>query len=297
MTYAPNSPDTLTSRWLFGTGLFALLASGALVGLGLSWVLGTGTNALDQHGVMFAESLVPFGHEGAGAVFLGGSLAAFVAGCWLLATRTTPSRRVHADIPTWVGGLGICAVLVVIDQSPLVVIGYLPFTLLAPLFGFDEVDIGALASYPLLLQWLLLLIACAIAGMVYQRHRPRLQGLTAPVTEAERQRSLARATTRTNRWTKVAMESPLVYALSRILMFCCVPGFRFAGFGDPILYAGLGLAFMATMGAWLTCGLIRPWGEVFPRWMIGLRGRRVPIRLAVIAGLLVAVMLAATCKG
>lgn len=40
----------------------------------------------------------------------------------------------------------------------------------------------------------------------------------------------------------------------------------------------------------LTLGLIQRWGEVFPRWMIGLRGRRVPPMLAVIPAALVAVL-------
>jgi hypothetical protein len=35
--------------------------------------------------------------------------------------------------------------------------------------------------------------------------------------------------------------------------------------------------------ALLTVGLIRPWGEVFPRWMPALGGRRVPVAFAVAA--------------
>ncbi len=38
-------------------------------------------------------------------------------------------------------------------------------------------------------------------------------------------------------------------------------------------------------------GLVQRWGEVFPRWMIGLRGRRVPIALAVVPASLVSVLL------
>jgi hypothetical protein len=87
-----------------------------------------------------------------------------------------------------------------------------------------------------------------------------------------------------------------VYALTRVLMFFCVPGFDMFPFGSAVLWAGLGLAVSASPGAWLTCGLVRPWGEVFPRWLPGLRGRRVPIRLAVVPGLLVAVMVAAAAK-
>ncbi len=38
-------------------------------------------------------------------------------------------------------------------------------------------------------------------------------------------------------------------------------------------------------------GLVQRWGEVFPRWMIGLAGRRVPIALALVPASLVSVVL------
>jgi hypothetical protein len=45
------------------------------------------------------------------------------------------------------------------------------------------------------------------------------------------------------------------------------------------------------VGAVLMLGLVQRWGEVFPRWMIGLAGRRVPIALAVVPASLVSVLL------
>ena len=38
--------------------------------------------------------------------------------------------------------------------------------------------------------------------------------------------------------------------------------------------------------ALLTLGLVRPWGEVFPRWLPGVGGRRVPVTFAVTAAAL-----------
>jgi hypothetical protein len=55
--------------------------------------------------------------------------------------------------------------------------------------------------------------------------------------------------------------------------------------------SGLFLATFGLAGAMLTLGLVQRWGEVFPRWMIGLAGRRVPIALAVVPASLVAVLL------
>jgi hypothetical protein len=44
------------------------------------------------------------------------------------------------------------------------------------------------------------------------------------------------------------------------------------------------------MGALLTWGLIRPWGEVFPRWFPFIGGRRVPPALAIVPASIVAVL-------
>jgi hypothetical protein len=55
--------------------------------------------------------------------------------------------------------------------------------------------------------------------------------------------------------------------------------------------AGLFLANFGLVGAVLMLGLVQRWGEVFPRWMIGLAGRRVPIALALVPASLVSVLL------
>jgi hypothetical protein len=55
--------------------------------------------------------------------------------------------------------------------------------------------------------------------------------------------------------------------------------------------SGLFLATFALVGAALMLGLVHRWGEVFPRWMIGLAGRQVPIALAVVPAVLASVLL------
>jgi hypothetical protein len=55
--------------------------------------------------------------------------------------------------------------------------------------------------------------------------------------------------------------------------------------------SGLFLANVALVGALLMLGLVQRWGEVFPRWMIGLAGRRVPIALAVVPAAIMSVLL------
>jgi len=55
-------------------------------------------------------------------------------------------------------------------------------------------------------------------------------------------------------------------------------------------WAGAALATLAVGGAMLTLGLVQRWGEVFPRWVPFLGGKRVPIPLAVVPASLVAVL-------
>lgn len=54
---------------------------------------------------------------------------------------------------------------------------------------------------------------------------------------------------------------------------------------------GLLLGLAAVAGAVLTLGLVARWGEVWPRWVPGLRGRTVPVAAAVVPGALVATLM------
>lgn len=51
-------------------------------------------------------------------------------------------------------------------------------------------------------------------------------------------------------------------------------------------------ALLAVLGVFLLWGLVRPWGQVFPRWTLFLRGRRVPRWLPLAPALLGAATLA-----
>jgi hypothetical protein len=94
----------------------------------------------------------------------------------------------------------------------------------------------------------------------------------------------------------VAMAAPLFYAFTR---YAWALGFPLGMSGEYLRLgqergtwiSGLFLATFGLLGALLMLGLVQRWGEVFPRWMIGLAGRRVPVALAVIPALLVSVLL------
>src|SRR5512133_838473 len=95
----------------------------------------------------------------------------------------------------------------------------------------------------------------------------------------------------------VAMVAPVFYTFTR---YAWVLGFPLGmgeeqfrrGQEDGALISGaLFLGTFVLVGALLMLGLVQRWGEVFPRWMIGLAGRRVPIPLAVIPASLASVLL------
>jgi hypothetical protein len=94
----------------------------------------------------------------------------------------------------------------------------------------------------------------------------------------------------------VAMAAPVFYVLTRYAWALGVP----LGFSEEHLrggqengawISGLFLANFGLVGAVLMLGLVQRWGEVFPRWMIGLTGHRVPIALAVVPAALASVVI------
>ena len=94
--------------------------------------------------------------------------------------------------------------------------------------------------------------------------------------------------------TWVAALSPLPYVLSRLTWLTPWP--LLAGDADldgepAIRLMGILLGLVAETSLWLTLGLIRPRGEVFPRWVPYVGGRTVPIMAAVIPGLVGALLL------
>lgn len=92
--------------------------------------------------------------------------------------------------------------------------------------------------------------------------------------------------------TIIAALGPLPYALVRLTWFTPWPMLA-ADIEIPPAMRVWGILLSA--GAWagfvLTLGLIRPWGEVFPRWVPRLAGRRVPVWAAAGPGAVVAAIL------
>ena len=95
--------------------------------------------------------------------------------------------------------------------------------------------------------------------------------------------------------TIVAATGPLPYALVRSTwltpwaLAAPEPG----ELGTDLRLWGLLLGGAAAAGVVLTLGLIRPWGERFPRWVPGLANRPVPVAAAAVSGGIVAALVSA----
>lgn len=93
-------------------------------------------------------------------------------------------------------------------------------------------------------------------------------------------------------FTIIAACGPLPYAVARLSWLTPWPVFGGeAGLDLPTRIQGLLLSSGAWLAVILTIGLLMPWGEIFPRWMPVLAGRRVPVAAAAIPGGIVAAML------
>jgi hypothetical protein len=181
----------------------------------------------------------------------------------------------------------------------LVKVGYIP----AALFGLFTAEKGQ-AYLEAWTQWATIhQLLCLIGGFlwlaatvsyarrsmdacVYCGRRDGPEGWTSPDKAA--------------RWGRiavyVAMVAPIFYAVTRYAWALGFPlgmseEYLRQGHVSGTWISGLFLASFALVGAVLMLGLVQRWGEAFPRWMIGLAGRRVPIALAVVPASLASVLL------
>ncbi|MFC0672636.1 hypothetical protein [Brachybacterium hainanense] len=94
-------------------------------------------------------------------------------------------------------------------------------------------------------------------------------------------------------WTILAACGPMPYALTRLTWLTPWPlfGGEMASADPATRVWGLALSGGCWLGALLTVGLIRPWGETFPRWFPVVGGRSVPVALAAVPGFAVAALL------
>jgi hypothetical protein len=184
------------------------------------------------------------------------------------------------------------------DLELLALLGYIPL-IIFKLFTGDEIGfyLETITRWTVIHQWL-----CLIGGFLW---------LGATVSYARRSGDACLYCGRQDgpeRWTSpnqaarwgriavyISMLVPVLYAITR---YAWALGFPLGmseehwrwGQERGEWISGLFLANFGLVGAILMLGLVQRWGEVFPRWMIGLAGRRVPIALAVVPASIMSVL-------
>jgi hypothetical protein len=276
--------------WSLGYGL-----------LGLYWTVG-GT------GFPFGDA-DPDPGIGKGLSILGGvrqaTAAPVVAAIGLAGTLLTlllARRRGHgyagiaAESVAWT--LAVFLGVVLPDYRPLVAVAHLPVLLLGKPFGWlHGVTIAGQLPWPVVNQFGCILGGALFAAAALAHRRARTGACVAcGRTDATSEwATRARAATWGGNAVRVAAIVPICYAVTRWAWALGIP----LGFSPGALQAmdrenpgiwigGAALGTLAMLGSVLTFGLIRPWGEVVPRWIPILRGRRVPIPLAVVPAIVVA---------
>ena len=197
--------------------------------------------------------------------------------------------------------LAVILLLLMTDLNLLVMIAYIPLVIFKLFTGADvSLYVQQLTQYGWSIAHQLL---CLVGGFLW---------LAATVSYARRSGDACLVCGRRDgpegwtspenarRWGRiavyVAMAVPIIYALTCYAWALGIP----LGMSEEHLrlgqesgtwISGLFLANVGLVGAVLMLGLVQRWGEVFPRWMIGLVGRRVPIALGVVPASIVAVLL------
>ncbi len=230
-------------------------------------------------------------------VILAGIPAAAMGTSMLRGVRSGALRLIFITAGVLLAGV---LLLLMTSLNMLVMFGYIPYAIRSLLTGaaFGQTYLAVVTSWAMIHQVLCLIggflwLAATVSytrssgdACLYCGRRDSSEGWNSPVSAA--------------RWGKiavvVAMAAPVFYAFTR---YAWALGFPL-GMTDEYLrqgqesgtwISGLFLATFGLVGAALMLGLVQRWGEIFPRWMIGLAGRRVPIALAVIPASLVSVLL------
>jgi hypothetical protein len=190
----------------------------------------------------------------------------------------------------------VAAVLLVVvpDMGILALAGYAPMLIIAAPFGWPDIDYAEVFDWSLLNKGLAVLggVLIALTVLGWQRRTAGSRGTFGAWTSAT-------SAARWGRWAAyVAAVIPVSYAVTRFAWLAGIPlGLSEADLRDLWdsggVWAGAGLGAFAVVGSVLTLGLIQRWGEVFPRWMVGLAGRPVPVGLAIVPATFVTIAVAA----
>lgn len=223
-----------------------------------------------------------------GALSILGAATPGVAGWWIAGLGLATVVALLAGARWFLYPVCAALILVIPDSRLMMGLAYSPLLAVKPLTGWPDAEITLADAWP----WEVVnQLLCVLGGvlLIAAAWRPRRTGWTSPERAA-----------RWGRWAVyVAVTVPLIYCSTRWAWALGIPlgvdrEFLVEGAKEApgIWLAGAYLATVGALGGLLTLGLIQRWGEVFPRWIPFLRGRRVPPKLAVVPATLMAIIIA-----
>lgn len=290
----PDRLAPLAAGWLALWGVLALLAT--ITGAG--YPFGANDPAGDETNLL---RLVPV--EAGPPLFAALLLTAAVAALTMAGTAR-PAGSLRAALLAYGWAVAFVLSVVVPDARVLVLLGYAPMLIIGAPFGWPPVDYSELFTWALFGRIAALAGGVLLAGAVLTWQR-RTAGACVACGRgsADRGWTTVAAATRWGRWAAwTAAAIPFGYALTRFAWAAGIPLGISSDMLDELqqtgaVWAGAGLGAFATVGAILTLGLVQRWGERFPRWLPGLAGRPVPVKLAVVPATLVALAVTAATLG
>jgi hypothetical protein len=285
-------------KWPAWVGYAASAWSLAYAALGIYWKLegrGFPFGENDPTNISILNRLTP--EVGAPVINVLGFAAAGVAVCMAQMQGQGISRVLLIGF-----GLTISLALLFIipDYRVLMAVAYgVVFVVGAP-FNWPPANYSDIITWPVINQFILLLggLLWAASTLAYQRKTKFACGNCG--------RSDIRPVWKTpwgaGRWGKwatyIAFFIPLIYSITRWAWALGIPlgiteELLREGQGSGMWLAGAALATVSLVGAVLTLGLIQRWGEIFPAWVPLLRGKSVPLALAVIPATLISILIIA----
>jgi hypothetical protein len=298
----------IASGWPVQSGYAAALWSATYAALGVHWAAGGA-------GFPFGRGHDPWAHlsllasvrpeTGAPVLAILGAVGVVAA---LAMMRGWGHGWWRTVLAAFAWGLAVFLAVIVPDARVLAVAGYAPLLIVGPLFGWaPEGGVATALSWPVINQFLCVGggLSWAALAVAYQRRMRGACGYCGRTDRPARWTSPA-AAARWGRWAvAIAVAVPPTYALTRLSWAFGIPlggdaqQLRLVQTveGGRVLIAPLALGSAAIVGSVLTFGLIRPWGEVLPRWLPIAGGRRVPLLLAIIPATIVSVLVLAAGLG
>jgi hypothetical protein len=283
-------------RWPEWVGYAAAGWSLAYGALGLYWTLGGAGFPFGEGDPLSALSVLDGVRAEAGAPVIAG--LGFVGAVVALAMVRVWGRSILRAVLLVLACLAAAVLALVIpDYRVLVAVAYAPIVLIGVPFGWPPGSFSDAVPWPVVNQFV-----CIAGGLLWAAtavdygRRSRSACANCGRTDAAHDWTTPAAAARWGGWAVlVAVVIPVLYALTRWAWALGIPlgiseEFLREGQESGLWLAGAALATIAVRGAVLTLGLVRGWGEVFPRWIPFLATRHVPVWLAVVPASLVSVL-------